>query len=147
MIQKLYFICIHTFALLIFIVACWGIGFNLLRGFLQHLGSERWLGHGLAATFGLGVIIVLFQFLAIIGFFITYSILGVLLIGIALAIWNWRSFPSLSLSGMHRAWIGLLFQEKCILIVLLFTSLPPLVAPYRPPLAHKYLHKSPRKQA
>lgn len=63
MTEKLLFLGQHYFALLLFVVACWGFGQLAIGRMLRSADADPWLGHALAICVGMGIFILALQFL------------------------------------------------------------------------------------
>ncbi len=127
MIAKLVFIGVHFAGLLVFVMACFGLGMIVFRRVIDALRSEHWLRFGLTVTFGLGVVILALQLFAIMGVLTVKEVITLITVGCFFAIVQWRQ-----ISLPCPSWRSLLFWEKIALLMLTAALLRTLLAPFHP---------------
>jgi len=132
------FFATHYAALAVFAVACWGLGRALLARFVAPARGDAGLETALAAGAGLGMVVVLFQLLAIARALSAGTVLAVVGLGLVSA--------AMHLPGAIRRiracepsphFANRL--EKIALALLLMLALPTLIAPLAPPAAYDEL--------
>lgn len=121
----------HYAAAAVFVVACWGFG----RALLARIGApprrDRGLETAMASAAGLGLIVCVFQAIAIAGLFGRTAVIGTVALGLlaaALQAPAWRRERHASAPPAPFD-----FVEKLALLALALTALPALVEPLAPP--------------
>ena len=115
--------------LLVFVVACWGLGATALR---RHMSATP-AGHPLAVALGMGVVICAVQALAICGLLTAWGVAAVMGIGVASAAWQF--IERRPLTDTAKAATATPFPHRYFWLTLLALAIvPTLFAPLRLPL-------------
>ncbi|MET0718306.1 MAG: glycosyltransferase family 39 protein [Pseudoxanthomonas sp.] len=122
-------------ALAFFVAPSWGKGRLFFRTDERMAADSAVLRAAMQTTTGVGVFIVLFQALAIVGFFAAVPVMALLMAGAAGAAvtWPdaWRSWRSWrGARALNASWTRL---EWLLLLVLISATLPAVIAPLTPP--------------
>jgi hypothetical protein len=134
--SKLTFALTHYFALMIFLFSAWGMGVSFLRKVLDLNSKSHELLNPISLVLGIGIFIFGLQLLGIAGNFSKNYILGLLLTGNLLALWN--LLPNLKLAKIKMKFQlanRRSFKQNLLLLSIIIVSLPSLPKPLRPPLA------------
>jgi hypothetical protein len=136
MLDKLVYAVGHYAALILVLLACWGVGQAVLR--LRAMGNSLSPGMRvpLATTLGLGLSITVLQYLAIAGLLMSAYVLAWLCFGLAaaaaqLTLGRTTSPKAPPLSTSWNAWP---FVEKCAFVLLMLGLVSTVAAPLAVPL-------------
>ncbi|MDM0075720.1 hypothetical protein QTH90_15055 [Variovorax sp. J2P1-59] len=127
------FAAAHYAALAVFVVSCWGIGRMLLTRIGVPMRRDVWLEAAMAVATGIGVVICVFQAIAIAGRFNGAAVLLVVAAGIVAALAQLRAW--LREVRVREVAAALSWLEKLGMVVLAIVAVPALVAPLAPPIA------------
>lgn len=122
----------HYGALLLFALACWGIGAGVIRKFFVTTQVQRWLAHGLSLSAGVGIVICAIQVLAVAGLLSALWLFALLASGWAAALWHLFQAGALVPAGPATP-AGFFWRLHWTVWLLLLLALGVLLFPLRPP--------------